>query len=303
MGESSDTPLKLQFDRRVRQDFRGATITSDAGLLACRELDAALGLTETANDYIHESRTGRNVQHPLLPLLRQSVYSRLAGYEDTNDAERLAQDPAMRVIVGWQGTDKQAASTNTMSRFETEVLTEEENLEGLARLNVEWVDRAMAQTSHQRVILDMDSSESPVHGQQEGVAYNGHFESVCYHPLFLFNHFGDCEGAMLRPGNVHSAERWREVLEPVVKRYQEKGVRLLFRADLGLSYIDAYVGRFLFHQHRNGLRIIGPSLQDAGLVGPGNCSGSNSGGCGDPRFLTACYDLGIVGLPHPDPPK
>ena len=162
MGESSDTPLKLQFDRRVRLDFRGATITSNAGLLSCRELDAALGLTETANDYIHESRTGRNVQHRLLPLLRQSVYSRLAGYEDTNDAERLAQDPAMRVIVGWQGTDKQAASTNTMSRFETEVLTEEENLEGLARLNVEWVDRDRAQTSHQRVILDMDSKrESP----------------------------------------------------------------------------------------------------------------------------------------------
>ena len=240
MGESSDTPLKLQVDRRVRLDFRGATITSDAGLLACRELDAALGLTETANDYIHESRTGRNVQHRLLPLLRQSVYSRLAGYEDTNDAERLAQDPAMRVIVGWQGTDKQAASTNTMSRFETEVLTEEENLDGLARLNVEWVDRAMAQTSHQRVILDMDSSESPVHGQQEGVAYNGHFESVCYHPLFLFNHFGDCEGAMLRPGNVHSAERWREVLEPVVKRYQEKGVRLLFRADAAFAKPEVY---------------------------------------------------------------
>ena len=240
MGESSDTPLKLQFDRRVRLDFRGATITSDAGLLACRELDAALGLTETANDYIHEGRSGRNVQHRLLPLLRQSVYSRLAGYEDTNDAERLAQDPAMRVIVGWQGTDKQAASTNTMSRFETEVLTEEENLDGLARLNVEWVDRAMAQTSHQRVILDMDSSESPVHGQQEGVAYNGHFESVCYHPLFLFNHFGDCEGAMLRPGNVHSAERWREVLEPVVKRYQEKGVRLLFRADAAFAKPEVY---------------------------------------------------------------
>ena len=240
MGESSATPLKLQFDRRVRLDFRGATITSDAGLLACRELDAALGLTETANDYIHESRTGRNVQHPLLPLLRQSVYRRLAGYEDTNDAERLAQDPAMRVIVGWQGTDKQAASTNTMSRFETEVLTQEESLDGLARLNVEWVARAMAQTSHQRVILDMDSSESPVHGQQEGVAYNGHFESVCYHPLFLFNHFGDCEGAMLRPGNVHSAERWREVLEPVVKRYQEKGVRLLFRADAAFAKPEVY---------------------------------------------------------------
>ena len=242
LGGGLPSPFGRNFfiDRRVRLDFRGATITSDAGLLACRELDAALGLTETANDYIYESRTGRNVQHPLLSLLRQSVYSRLAGYEDTNDAERLAQDPAMRVIVGWQGTDKQAASTNTMSRFETEVLTEEENLDGLARLNVEWVARAMALVSHQRVILDMDSSESPVHGQQEGVAYNGHFESVCYHPLFLFNHFGDCEGAMLRPGNVHSAERWREVLEPVVKRYQEKGVRLLFRADAAFAKPEVY---------------------------------------------------------------
>ena len=242
LGGGLPSPFGRNFfiDRRVRLDFRGATITSDAGLLACRELDAALGLTETANDYIHESRTGRNVQHRLLPLLRQSVYSRLAGYEDTNDAERLAQDPAMRVIVGWQGTDKQAASTNTMSRFETEVLTEEENLDGLARLNVEWVARAMALVSHQRVILDMDSSESPVHGQQEGVAYNGHFESVCYHPLFLFNHFGDCEGAMLRPGNVHSAERWREVLEAVVKRYQEKGVRLLFRADAAFAKPEVY---------------------------------------------------------------
>jgi hypothetical protein len=91
MGESSDTPLKLQFDRRVRLEFRGATITSDAGLLACRELDDALGLTETATACLQESRGGRNVQHQLVPLLRQSVYSRVAGYEDTNDAERLAQ--------------------------------------------------------------------------------------------------------------------------------------------------------------------------------------------------------------------
>ena len=240
MGDGDNAPLKLKFDPKVGLEFHGATITSDAGLLACRGLDEALGLTETATTHLQESRRGRNVQHHLVPLLRQSVYSRLAGYEDTNDAERLAQDPAMRVIVGWQGTDKQAASTNTMSRFETEALTEEENLDGLARLNVEWVDRAMAHTSHQRVILDMDSSESPVHGQQEGVAYNGHFESVCYHPLFLFNEFGDCEGTMLRPGNVHSADRWREVLEPVVERYQGRGVRLLFRADAAFAKPEVY---------------------------------------------------------------
>ena len=126
------------------------------------------------------------------------MYSRLAGYEDTNDAERLAQDPAMRVIVGRRGPERKAASTNTMSRFETEVLTQGHNLQGLARMNAQWVDGAMANTPHRRVILDMDSSESPVHGEQEGAAYNGHFGCMCYHLIFVFNQFGDCKGAMLR---------------------------------------------------------------------------------------------------------
>ena len=98
----------------------------------------------------------------------------------------------------------------------------------------------MAHTLHQRVILDMDSSESPVHGQQEGAAYNGHFECVCYHPLFLFNQFGDCEGAKLRSGNVHSADDWQEVLDPVVERYFTAAVRLLFRADAAFAKPEIY---------------------------------------------------------------
>ena len=224
MGESTNPRGKLRFDRRIRLEFRGATITSDAGLLACRELDDVLGLTETASECLQESRGGRNVQHRLVGLLRQSVYSRLAGYEDTNDAERLADDPTMRVVVGRRGgPERPAASTNTMSRFETEVLTQDGNVEGLGRVNATWVDRAMTHTAHRRVILDMDSSESPVHGGQEGASYNGHFGSTCYHPLFVFNQFGDCEGAMLRAGNVHSAHRWRDVLDPILSRYGETG--------------------------------------------------------------------------------
>ena len=96
MGESTSPRAKLRFDRRIRLEFHGVTITSDAGLLACRELDDALGLTETADECLQESRGGRNVQHRLVGLLRQSVYSRLAGYEDTNDAERLADDAGSR---------------------------------------------------------------------------------------------------------------------------------------------------------------------------------------------------------------
>jgi len=240
MGEKTKETLKLRFDKRLRLEFHGARITSDAGLLAFRELDGALGLTEMAPTCLQDTRGGRNVQHELVPLLRQSVYSRLAGYEDTNDAVRLARDPAMQAVVGCRAMEKQAASTNTLSRFETDVLVTGENLRGLEQLNTQWVGQAMARTPHQRVILDMDSSESPVYGEQEGAAYNGHFETVCYHPLFLFNEFGDCEGAMLRSGNVHSAERWRQVLEPVVERYKKRGVRLLFRADAAFAKPEVY---------------------------------------------------------------
>ena len=199
------------------------------------------GLTETANECLQESRGGRNVQHRLVGLLRQSVYSRLAGYEDTNDAERLSDDPTMRVVVGRRGgPERPAASINTMSRFETEVLTQDGNVEGLGRVNATWVDRAMTHTAHRRVILDMDSSESPVHGEQEGASYNGHFGSMCYHPLFVFNQFGDCEGAMLRAGNVHSAHRWRDVLDPILSRYGATGVRRYFRADAAFAKPDIY---------------------------------------------------------------
>jgi Transposase DDE domain group 1 len=240
MGERTQEALRVHFDTRVRLEFHGATLTSDAGLLACRELDDALGLTQAATRHLEERRSGRNVQYPLVSLLRQSVYSRLAGYEDTNDAERLAGDPAMRVVTDRLVSAQQAASTNTLSRFETEVLTQEENVEGLAHLNAAWVEKAMVHTPHRRVILDMDSSESPVYGAQEGTAYNGHFACVCYHPLFCFNQFGDCEGVMLRPGNVHSARGWQEVLEPIVARYEGAGVRLYFRADAAFASPEIY---------------------------------------------------------------
>ena len=120
------------------------------------------------------------------------------------------------------------------------MLTHEDNLKGLERLNVGWVKRAVAKTALKRVILDIDSSESPVHGKQEGAAYNGHFECDCYHPLFCFNQFGDCEGAVLRPGNVHNADGWEDFIKPLVQRYLNMEVRLLFRADAAFAKPEIY---------------------------------------------------------------
>ena len=90
------------------------------------------------------------------------------------------------------------------------------------------------------IVLDMDSSVSPTHGEQESSVWNGHYECTCYHPLFVFNQFGDLEHCALRPGNVHSADGWRDVLAPVVARYRGKVSRLYFRADAGFANPDVY---------------------------------------------------------------
>ena len=240
MVDSKGAGLKLGFKSSLRLEFHGAKVTSDAGLLAYRDLDEALGLFDRVPFIVHDFRTGRNIQHDLPALPRQSVYSRLAGYEDVNDAHRLSVDPTMRRITGKKDEDKKAASANTMGRFETQMLSVENNLKALSEVNARWVERALEKTSHRRIILDMDSSASPVHGQQEASAYNGHFGCTCYHPLFCFNQFGDCEGSMLRPGNVHSADGWKELLEPIVARYENKEVRKYFRGDAAFAKPDIY---------------------------------------------------------------
>jgi hypothetical protein len=233
-------PLRVAFDRRLKLEFHGARITSDAGLLAYRELDDALGLTATAVSTLGEGRRGKNIRHRLLGLLRQAVYGRLAGYEDVNDAERLARDPAMRAIVGREGLDRPAASSSEMGRFETAWLATEANLAALTNLSGTWIDRVHARRPPDGIILDIDSSESPTWGEQEGSAWNGHFRRTCYHPLFVFNQFGDLERRALRPGNVHSAEGWREVLLPVIARYRGRGFALYFRGDAAFAKPELY---------------------------------------------------------------
>src|SRR5262245_52227497 len=123
MGDSHHDALRVDFDRQIQLEFHGSTVTSDAGLLAYRELDGALRLTSTAARGLHDTRTGQNTQHTLTALLCQSIYSRLAGYEDVNDAERLCVDPALRTVVGGRAKNAAAASTSEMARFETDTLS------------------------------------------------------------------------------------------------------------------------------------------------------------------------------------
>ena len=240
VGETETADLRVAFDRRLKLEFHGSKVTSDAGLLAFRELDDALGLTEIAGQVLADSRTGKNNRHTLTAQFRQSVFGRLAGYEDVNDADRLGHDPAMRWIVGGRAVTKEAASTSQMGRFETEVLTSKANLAALADLSGQWIYAVHARRPTTVVVLDMDSSVSPTHGEQEGTAYNGHFGCTCYHPLFVFNQFGDLERTALRYGNGHSADDWRSVLEPVVARYRDRTRRRFFRGDAAFALPELY---------------------------------------------------------------
>ena len=217
-GESKDGALKLDFDRRLMVQFRGCVVTSDAGLLAYRELDDALGLSAVAGETLADARTGKNGHHALVGLLRQSVFGRLAGYEDVNDAERLRHDPAMRWIVGGRAAQGRAASPSQMGRFETQWLAAPANLSALSDLSGQWIDIVHGRRPPKGIVLDMDSSVSPTHGEQEDSVWNGHYACTCYHPLFVFNQFGDLERCTLRPGNVHSADGWVSVLKPVIVR-------------------------------------------------------------------------------------
>jgi len=240
MGESKKDALRVKFDKKLKLEFHGVKVTSDAGLLAFRELDEALGLTAMIEPDFCDNRKGRNTQHDIIALLRQSIYSRLAGYEDTNDAERLSVDPAMRQVVGGRAKDRTAASTSLMGRFETEILKQPENLELLMNLPGVWVDNVHQRKQIKKIILDMDSSVSPTYGNQEGSAYNGYFGCTCYHPIFCFNQFGDIERALLRDGNVHSADNWQSVLEPIVSRYRDFNIARFFRGDAAFAGPKVY---------------------------------------------------------------
>ena len=184
MGEKQNRSFQLCFNGFLKVDFQGSRVTSDGGLILVRELDEHLGLSQLIAQHLIDPR-GTNARLPLADLLRQSMYSRLAGYEDVNDAERLSQDPTFRLIGSKKTWDRGAALTSRLQSFETELLAEPENLAGLRTINRELIAKAEAIDSPQRIVLDIDSTEIPVYGNQEQSAYNGHFESTCYHPLLL----------------------------------------------------------------------------------------------------------------------
>jgi hypothetical protein len=237
-GESQKEVIWPDFNRAIRIDFRGATITSDVGFLLVREIDERFKIIEPMQDCLEDLRSPTHTKHSLVQMVRQRVYQMAAGYEDCNDADFLRIDPALRLALG---KDHQAAAGQSMlSRLENDALG---NVMGLAALDgalTRATDALLKRKNKKRLIIDLDSTEDPAHGKQEGVAYNGHFAKNCFHPLFGFTSEGDCLGARLRPGNVHSADGALEFIKPMVERYRAWFKLFWFRGDAAFAKPETY---------------------------------------------------------------
>jgi Transposase DDE domain group 1 len=238
-GESQEEVIRPDFNRAIRIDFQGAKITSDVGFLLVREIDERFRIIDPLKDCLEDMRSPAHTKHSLVQMVRQRVYQLAAGYEDCNDADYLRIDPALRLALG-KGHEEAGASQSRLSRLENDILGNALGLEALEAALTRSTDTLLKRKNKKRLIIDLDSTEDPAHGKQEGMAYNGHFAKNCFYPLFGFTSDGDCLGARLRPGNVHSADGALEFIKPMVERYRSRFKLFWFRGDAAFAKPEIY---------------------------------------------------------------
>lgn len=240
------------FSKEVVADFAGGRITSDAGGLLLRELDQRYRLAENAARCLHDPRDSHKVKHDLLTLVRQRLFAIAQGYEDNNDAATLAKDPAFKIMAGRAPESApDLASQPTLSRFENRV-----NTKDLRRLS-DWLLDLYLKTHpgpRKVIVLDMDATDDPTHGQQQLSFFHGYYEEHMYHPLLVFDgRTGFPLAAVLRPGNTHASHGALAVLKRLTKKLKKAypEALILFRADAGFAVPALY--RYL---ERQGIRYV-----------------------------------------------
>lgn len=219
------------FQRKLSVDFRGGEITGEAGLVLVREFDERLGLTQRLRKLVRDDRDRRYITHDVLGLLRQRIYQIDAGYEDANDATSLRNDPTMRAVV--QRVESPLASQPTLSRLENDV--DWGSIRLLENEGLQWFCGVGHGRRHpEEIILDVDSTEDPTHGQQALSFYNGHYDTYMYHPLFVFEgNTGVLLASCLRPGNVGGISHLLALVRPLIARLRARFSRstIAIRAD------------------------------------------------------------------------
>lgn len=230
----SPLPLEASFD--------GGRLTSDGGLAWLREVDDVLGLCAALAAQIPDWRTGP-VRHSLETLLRQRVFQIACGYEDQDDADTLRTDPLLKPVCGrLPSSDPDLASQPTLSRLENAVDRKACYRLAQALLAIYLQERARGGPP-KRILLDLDGTDDPTHGQQEGTTYHGYFRQHMYHPLLIFD--GDTNQlltAVLRPGTVHASHGVLAVLKRLIPALRARwpDVPIELRADSGFAIPALY---------------------------------------------------------------
>ena len=230
MATGCHSQFGFGFQPKITVAFDGGEITTEAGLLLLREFDERLGLTAALRGAVPDPRDRRYVTHDVLTLLRQRVYQIAAGYEDANDATYLRHDPTLQTVTHRLGSP--LASQPTLSRLENAVPWA--TMRRLGRVLRQWFTRH-AVSRHApptELILDIDSTDDPTHGQQDLSFFNGHYDEHMYHPLLVFAD-GYLLGARLRAGNVGGATQLQPLLTPIVSHLRRAlpATALALRAD------------------------------------------------------------------------
>lgn len=224
------TQLEMQgfSARKIQIDFNGGEVTSDAGVLLLREADRRLGMTERLSRRLKDPRDSERCDHSLRSLLRQRIYGICLGYEDLNDHNNLRHDIGLQAATG---RTECLASSPTLCRFENR-----SDREAARIMHEQLLEQFIA--SHKKppleIILDFDTTDDVVHGEQEGRFFHGYYDNYCFLPLYIF--CGDqILAAYLRPSNIDPARHAWAILSLLAKRLRQvwPGVRIVFRGDSG----------------------------------------------------------------------
>lgn len=244
MSQSATAPLRFAppAPLPLAVDFEGGRLTSDGGWAWVGEAGRALGLCAGLAAAVRDRRTRRG-RHTLLDLLRQRVFQVVAGYEDQNDADSLRTDPLLKLVCGRlpeSGGD--LASQPTFSRFENALSATDCYRLAVALGEVYLRERERAGVPT-RIVLGIDGTDDPTHGEQEGSAYHGYYRQHMYHPLLVFDgETGQVITAILRPGTAHAGHGAKAILKQLVRAIRARwpGVAIELRADSGFARPEVY---------------------------------------------------------------
>ena len=241
----SDCNTQMSFEwykkRDLLVDFKDGEITSDGGLLLVRQADETLGLVSGLRDCVRDNRDSRYVEHGILDLLRQRIYQIVAGYEDCNDANLLRGDPALKAVCDRLLSEKDLASQPTLTRLENSVTVKD--LYRIGKYFVESYVQRRKKDKPGRIILDIDSTDDPTHGNQQQTFFHGYYDQYMYHPLVIYDaDSGDLITTVLRPGNKHASNGVLKILKRIIKRLQEAfpKAKLIIRGDAGFAIPGLY---------------------------------------------------------------